>query len=278
MAEAPRGHIKIARKAFHEVHGDRWFLEKRAFSKWEAWLDMIQIAQFGPREIVTTKFGTIKLGRGEFVMSQRTMASRWGWTHQTVRTFVNSAEFRSRIHTRPPQVAHTSDPRPATHPATQAGTVYVIVNYDTYQSRYSDNNTPDNTPINTPVTHLQHTSNTRDKQLSSKAVTTSTDYSPEFESLWLVIPKRRGGNPKPAASHAYAARRKEGVPHDDMVAGAKRYDAYLIATNRANTEYVMQAKRFLGPERPFADDWAYDPPAPPTNGAHPKPTTRVLGW
>jgi hypothetical protein len=64
-------HVKIARKTFES---DVWWLEQRALSKWEAWVDMLQLAQWGPRDLETSKFGTIHLERGEFVLSIRQMA------------------------------------------------------------------------------------------------------------------------------------------------------------------------------------------------------------
>jgi hypothetical protein len=72
---------------------DKWWKEKRAYSKWEAWVDMIQLAQWKATEITTTKFGSIRLERGEFVLSQRAMAKRWGWSRQSVRTFTESPAF-----------------------------------------------------------------------------------------------------------------------------------------------------------------------------------------
>jgi hypothetical protein len=159
-----RGHIKIARKAFVD---DKWWREKRVFSKWEAWEDMIQLAQYEAREFTSTKFGTIRLERGEFVLSLRKMAERWNWSFQSVRSFTRSATFRTRL---------------ATQRETQAGTVYLIVNYDLYQSADSEVTHP----TTQPATHLQHTSNTR---TSSKALTTTT--SPASPEAVNGIPKGR---------------------------------------------------------------------------------------
>jgi len=66
MPAEKRGHIKIARKAFAD---DKWWREKRVFSKWEAWEDMIQLAQWEAREFTSTKFGTIRLERGALRMT-----------------------------------------------------------------------------------------------------------------------------------------------------------------------------------------------------------------
>lgn len=142
---APRGHIKIARKRFA---GDRWWKEKRAFSKWEAWVDMIQLAQYQPRAVMTTRFGTIALERGEFILSLRQMADRWGWGLKSVRNLVNSQPFLSRI---------------AAQRETQAGTVYLVIDYEVEQGGTEEGAQPEAQV----GAHLGHTRGTR---VSSKAV------------------------------------------------------------------------------------------------------------
>lgn len=87
----------------------------------------------------------------------------------------------------------------------------------------------------------------------------------EFEQAWSAYPKRHGANPKRDALHAWSARRKEGVPAQDMIDGVHRYARHLIASGKAGTEYVMQAKRFFGPNRLFGEPWeARAPTAPPS--------------
>jgi hypothetical protein len=153
MPESPaKGHIKLARKAFAS---DPWWQAKRTFSKWEAWVDMIQLAQWAPRKFNTTKYGVISLERGELILSLSLMTKRWGWSTQACRTFVKSPEFSTRV---------------KAGRETQAGTVYLIINYDRYQGTPEEINTPTNTPVNTPLTHLQHTSNTRTSSKAVKAV------------------------------------------------------------------------------------------------------------
>ncbi len=84
------------------------------------------------------------------------MAKRWNWSLQSVRTFTNSQTFATRL---------------ATQRETPAGTVYLIVNYDKYQSVPEPENTASNTANGTAVTQDQHRTNTR---TSSKALTTKS--------------------------------------------------------------------------------------------------------
>jgi len=76
-----------------------------------------------------------------------------------------------------------------------------------------------------------------------------------FDLAWQQYPKRGGANPKGAALHAWQARLGEGVTADEMVMGLGRYASYCTATGKIGSEYVMQAKRFFGPDRPFAEPW-----------------------
>lgn len=176
MTEAPKGHVKIARKAFDS---DEWWLERRALSKWEAWVDMIQLAQWAPRNLVTTKFGTVRLERGEFVLSLSQMAKRWRWSVRSVRTFTESPVFSTRVSTRE---------------VTQAGTVYLIVNYDRYQSTPEASDTASDTPDDRPSTYLRQATDTR---TSSKAVKQRKALSPSGDERRVLDhylsrhPKRR---------------------------------------------------------------------------------------
>lgn len=80
-------------------------------------------------------------------------------------------------------------------------------------------------------------------------------YSPEFEEAWQAYPKRAGGNSKAAAFKAWKARLKDGVKPEDMLAGVKRYAAYVRTTGSVGTQYVKQAATFFGPDRHFEEAW-----------------------
>ncbi|CAH6600364.1 MAG: hypothetical protein E6805_21345 [Citrobacter freundii] len=87
------------------------------------------------------------------------------------------------------------------------------------------------------------------------------DYSPEFEKAWQAYPKRAGGNSKAAAYKAWKARLKDGVKPEDMLAGVKRYAAYVKVTGNAGTQFVKQATTFFGPDHHFEEAW-HTPSAP----------------
>jgi len=87
------------------------------------------------------------------------------------------------------------------------------------------------------------------------------NYSSEFEGAWQAYPKRSGANNKSAAWKAWCARVKAGVASETMVAGVRRYAAYVQATGKCGTEYVKQAATFFGPDHHFDEVW--DIPATP---------------
>lgn len=84
----------------------------------------------------------------------------------------------------------------------------------------------------------------------------------DFEAIWQALPKRAGNNPKRRAERAYRARRAAGTTAVEMLLGAERYARFCLATDKADTEFVMQAATFLGPERPFLQQWSAPSAAP----------------
>jgi len=85
---------------------------------------------------------------------------------------------------------------------------------------------------------------------------------PEFDTAWSLYPERAGDNPKEKARTAWLARRKEGNEPAEMIAGVKRYAAYIHAVGSEGTKYVKHAATFFGPDKHWQEEWAV-----PRNGA-----------
>ncbi|ENR7431028.1 replication protein, partial [Salmonella enterica] len=120
----------------------------------------------------------------------------------------------------------------------------VTAKRNTPQRRNVTGGTP-NVDTNTEITTKTTTEikNTIGASADAPAPTRSAkqDYSPEFETAWQAYPKRAGGNSKSAAWKSWKARLKDGVKPEDMLAGVKRYAAYVRATGSVGTQYVRQA-------------------------------------
>ena len=80
-------------------------------------------------------------------------------------------------------------------------------------------------------------------------------YPPEFEATWNAYPKRLGGNSKADAFKAWRARRKAGVPAEELHTGVVRYGRFLQASGKAGSEYVKQAATFFGPAEHWREPW-----------------------
>lgn len=77
-----------------------------------------------------------------------------------------------------------------------------------------------------------------------------------FSTAWQLYPKRAGDNPKERALKAWHARISEGNSEEDLLAGVRRYAAFVRATGKEGTEYVKQAATFFGPSKGFLETWA----------------------
>lgn len=129
------GYIKISRKAYD---GDPFWTERRVFSRWEAWEDLIQMAAWKHhrRHI---KGRVVELERGQLLTSERFLADRWQWSRGKVRRFLELLVEMERI-------------RIADHQTDRAGSVVTLLNYDRYQSA-----PPQDGPPNGPPTDHQRT-------------------------------------------------------------------------------------------------------------------------
>jgi len=81
------------------------------------------------------------------------------------------------------------------------------------------------------------------------------EYTQEFNELWLIKPKRGGGNSKIKAFKQYKARLKAKHSHGDIEAGLIRYSVFCHATDKIGTEYVMMLSTFFGVDEWFMEEW-----------------------
>lgn len=239
--DEPRGHVKLARKAFES---DPFWLEAREYSRWEAWVDVIQLACYAPYRF-RTSHGPVDLARGEFVASIRGLAARFKWNLKRVRVWLVTCEKGARIRAQR---------------QTAAGTVYLIVNYDKYQMQGHSMRTAKGTAEGIAGARQGHK---REAVKAVKAVRTDmVDEVGEagddaaFDSMWKRYPHRNGSNPRHLALSAWNARLTEGHTAQEMTAGVDRYRRYAETERMIDTPYVMQAKRFLGPGLEFLETWA----------------------
>lgn len=114
---------------------------------------------------------------------------------------------------------------------------------------------PETTTENTQEINAENKTLGAQADASTPTRAAKQDYSPEFETAWQAYPKRAGGNPKPSAYKAWNARLKDGVTPETMLAGVKRYAAFVAVTGKQGSEFVKQAATFFGPDRHFEETW-----------------------
>jgi hypothetical protein len=92
---------------------------------------------------------------------------------------------------------------------------------------------------------------------SSKAAARPAE--PEFAEFRAMYPERNGNQPWNRAKRAITARLMDGHTWEEILSGTRRYADWCLATGKLNTETVMQAATFCGPEKAFLKPWT--PPA-----------------
>lgn len=87
-----KGWIKL-----HRSIQEHWlFQEKRTFSKFEAWVDMLMMANHKDNKFLLGN-ELIEVKRGSFITSELKLMDRWNWSKTKVRNFLNLLENESMI-------------------------------------------------------------------------------------------------------------------------------------------------------------------------------------
>ena len=114
------GWIKLHRKI-----KEHWLWPKGYYSKFEAWIDLILLANHSQGKVpIGSRLITVE--RGQLLTSQLQLAKRWGWNRKTVNTFLKLTKSDEILDFRSSSEADTGY------------TLVTIRNYNKYQSRESE--------------------------------------------------------------------------------------------------------------------------------------------
>lgn len=86
MSENGWGWISIHRKIF-----DNWLWEEKPFSKGQAWIDLLLMANSSDRKFLLGN-ELIEVERGSKITSLRKLSERWGWSVKKVNNFLKLLE------------------------------------------------------------------------------------------------------------------------------------------------------------------------------------------
>jgi hypothetical protein len=117
------GFITINRKIFDHF----LWSERRTYSRFEAWLDLIQLASYTADNSKLINGIVVKWGRGEYPISRSFLSKRWCWSDQKVRTFITLLKRHNQVDLK----------------TTNACTILKLCNYDTYNT-YQPTEQPSN--------------------------------------------------------------------------------------------------------------------------------------
>lgn len=150
--------MPISRKML-DGHDAIWE-DAEPFDVRSAWLDLLFFARFAPGVSEGER-----LERGELLASVRFLAERWRWGRGTVHDYLKRLENLGRI---------------AERRAGHRGTVYMVVNYDTYNPAEGKPRTPKRTPRRT--TSGRHPD--KDKEGKEGKDTTLVELVAEGAAIW----------------------------------------------------------------------------------------------
>jgi hypothetical protein len=113
------GYLYISRKL-----QDSWLWTTEPFTKGQAWVDMIMLANYEAGSILVRGI-KVDIKRGQIGRSETTLCSRWGWSRSKLRNFLNMLEKEQQI----------------VQQKTNVINVVTIINYDFYQKPYNKRTT-----------------------------------------------------------------------------------------------------------------------------------------
>lgn len=120
-----RGWIRIHRKI-----QDHWLWEDKPFSRGQAWVDILLLANHEDKKIFMDG-ELIEVCRGEHITSEPKLASRWGWSRTKVRNFLEILEQEGML-------KNIKEGKKRTR--------LKVLNYNTYQDMANNRKTTDEQP------------------------------------------------------------------------------------------------------------------------------------
>jgi hypothetical protein len=130
------GWIKLHRK----IKDSELYPKGREFTKYEAWLDLLMIANHSEKNVVVGN-EVFVCKRGQSVRSVESYQKQWNWTRQQVRCFFDLLVRLEMI----------------TKETTSKTTILTICNYDTYQGEQPTENQQNEDPENNQQNNQQKT-------------------------------------------------------------------------------------------------------------------------
>ena len=167
-----QGWVKLHRKI-----QDHWlYQEERQFSRYEAWLDLIMMANHKDNKtLIDGSLKTVK--KGQLITSIRKLCDKWNWSNTKVKNFLNLLQDDEMIDVK-------SDTKK---------TVITIVNYTTYHNIDNEKTTQERHESDTEATQ-KHTNKNVKNVKNDKNVKNNKDYTSKIKDLLPVFSEIKNFN------------------------------------------------------------------------------------
>lgn len=168
------GWISLHRK----IMDHPFYKERRKFSKYEAWLDIMMLANHQDNKFIHGN-KLVEVERGSFITSELKLMERWDWGKEKLRSFLKLLEADGMI-------IKTLD---------RKQTTIKVLNYGDYQpspDHKQTNNRPLSDHDQTVVRPSPDTNNNVNNDNKVKKEKKKTTYTPEFDEFWNVYPRKIG--------------------------------------------------------------------------------------
>lgn len=161
------GYIAIFRDIF-----DHWIWKEKPFSKGQAWIDLLLLAQYNDSEKHPYKDRVITYKRGNVYKSKAFLAERWGWNKKTVKRFIEQLKNDGMLQER----------------WSTQGTTLTIINYGFYQNPKSKRvdavvDVMDDAVVDAVVIHNKNKINKR-KNEKEKTASASSEVGSAADDVW----------------------------------------------------------------------------------------------
>jgi len=257
-----QGWISLHRK----IREHPLFKEKRSFSKFEAWIYLLLRANYRENQFLLGNI-VITVDRGCLLTSIKDLAETWKWSRTKSKNFLEFLQNEKMI----------------LFESTTKYTMIEILNYEKYQQIQSkdfdenlDKNESEEHEIDMKEATTKHEENINNKvnksnnekeinnntnAIKASAENSSKDekvqlketgkggYSPDFEELWKVYPRKIE---KGKAYRAYKQRIKEGYTTLKLLKSVTQYNQQ-IKREQTEAKYIKHCSTFIGRDNPFLD-------------------------
>lgn len=231
------GFIKLHRKV--QKH---WIYdEKRKFSKYEAWLDMLMMANHKDNKFVLGN-ELIELTKGQFVTSELKLMERWDWGKAKLRSFLELLEKDEMI-------VKISD---------RKKTTITICNYSLYHA-YETENRPQADHEQTASRPLADTNKNVKKEKKEKDI---HQIDSQFAEFWDLYPNKKG---KAKAEKLFKTKLKK-HSFESIMVGLRNYVDFVKDREK---KHILHGDTFLNQDR-FLDE--YETKKNPNDDFTPAPT------